>query len=287
VNLLRAGRPRQWLKNGLVVTAPAAAGTLANVHVLGSLAVAFAAFCLAASATYLINDVRDAELDRRHPDKRRRPIAAGELRIRHALAAAAVAAVAALALAACVSLSLLVVVTGYLALTTAYSLRLRRIAGLDVAAVAGCFVLRAAAGGAAAGVPLSGWFLAVVALGASFVALGKRYAEALRLGGAAVRTRATLGAYRPALLRALCPVVAGVTAVVYAMWASGHPGWHLGIAWAQVSILPFAVALARYARVLDRGHGESPERVAVTDPILVLTALAWIACFTLGTYLGG
>jgi decaprenyl-phosphate phosphoribosyltransferase len=286
LSTVRAARPRQWLKNGLVVAAPAAAGTLANVHVLAALAVAFAAFCLAASGTYLVNDVRDVELDRRHPDKRRRPVAARELRISHALAVAAVAMAAALALSADVGTSLLAVVGGYLALTTAYSLWLRRIAWLDIGAVAGCFLLRAAAGGAAAGVPLSGWFLAVVALGASFVALGRRYAEAIRLGDVHASTRATLRAYRPGRLRVLCPVLAAATAIVYGLWAVAHPGWHLGIAWAQVSIVPFAVALARYAGALTRGHGESPERVAVTDPVMILAALGWISCFTVGTYLG-
>jgi decaprenyl-phosphate phosphoribosyltransferase len=243
-------------------------------------------FCLASAGTYLVNDVRDVEQDRRHPEKRLRPIAAGELPIRVALVAATAAMAASLILASAVGSGLLVVIVGYLVLTTAYSLRLRRIAGLDVAAVAGCFMLRAAGGGAATGVPLSGWFLAVVALAACVVALGKRLAESARLGGDGLRTRATLGIYRPALLRVACPVIAVAAVAVYALWALGHPGRRLGIDWAVVSILPFALAMARYLHQLGRGHGESPERLAVRDPVLVLAALGWIACFAVATYLG-
>jgi decaprenyl-phosphate phosphoribosyltransferase len=287
VAVARSSRPRQWLKNGLVVAAPAAAGALGQGRVLERLVVAFAAFCLAAGATYLINDVRDIEHDRRHPRKRSRPIAAGALPVRLALAAAAVEMAAGLALAAVVSSTLVLVLAGYLALTTVYSVWLRHLAGLDVAAVSGCFLLRAAAGGVAAEVSLSGWFIAVVMLGATFVVLGKRHAECLRLGHAGRRTRTTLGTYRPAALRAAAGAAAAATVVVYALWALAHPQRHLGIAWAEASVLPFTFGVARYIHVLADGGGEFPEHAASTDRLLQASALVWIAVFAFRTYAGG
>ncbi len=158
VALLAAARPRQWIKNSLVLAAPAAAGLLTHPSALAKVALAFASFCLVASGGYLLNDVGDAEADRRHPRKRHRPVAAGELSPAAALTAGVVAIAGGIALAALVSLPLLAAVAGYVALSFAYTWYLKRVPVVDIATVAAFFVLRAVAGGLAAGVPLSRWF---------------------------------------------------------------------------------------------------------------------------------
>ena len=150
---------------------------------LGRVTVACVAFCLLASGIYAINDVSDAEEDRRHPRKRFRPVAAGELDPRFATALGLSLLLAGLLLCAAIAPLLALVGVGYAALTLSYTLVWRHLIVFDIFAVAGGFVLRAVAGGVAAPVTLSRWFLLVVTSSAVFVAAAKRYAELLRTDG--------------------------------------------------------------------------------------------------------
>lgn len=184
--LLRACRPRQWSKNLLVLAAPCAAGVIDRPLVAAQVAGAFVVMCLLSSATYLINDVRDAEQDRLHPRKRLRPVAGGELAPRTALRAAAALALVGLAAATAIAPGLGAVGCCYLALTASYSLWLRRVIVLDIVAVAAGFVLRAVAGGVATDIYLSRWFVIVTGCCAVFLVTAKRYAE-LREHGALAR----------------------------------------------------------------------------------------------------
>jgi decaprenyl-phosphate phosphoribosyltransferase len=282
VALLRAARPRQWSKNALVLAAPCAAGAIARPEVAERVAAAFLAFCLLASATYLLNDVRDAEQDRLHPSKRSRPVAAGELSQRAALLAAALLALAGLALAGLAAPALGAIGLVYLLLTGGYSLWLRGVVVLDLVAVAAGFVLRAAAGGAAGRVYLSRAFLVVAALGATFLVVGKRYAE-LREGGQGARTRATLRRYsRPGLSWLLALSGAGAL-VAYGVWALTGPG---GGPWHALSIVPLGLWLGRYAVLVARGAGQSPEEVILGDPALLALTGVWAGLFLGGVYAG-
>src|SRR3954453_7662843 len=114
--LVKLARPRQWTKNALVFAAPAAAGTLTTFWVFRDATLAFIAFCLASSATYMVNDARDVEADRRHPTKRLRPIASGAISVQAAYAFAVLAALGSLAFAAAAAPECVVVVVGYLSL---------------------------------------------------------------------------------------------------------------------------------------------------------------------------
>src|SRR4051812_30092658 len=144
--LIKLARPRQWTKNVLVFAAPAAAGSLTTPWVFRDATLAFIAFCLASSATYMVNDARDVEADRRHPTKRLRPIASGAISVQAAYAFAVLAALGSLAFAAAAAPECVVVVVGYLSLTTAYSVRLKHEPVLDICAVALGFFLRTAGG---------------------------------------------------------------------------------------------------------------------------------------------
>jgi decaprenyl-phosphate phosphoribosyltransferase len=280
--LLRACRPRQWSKNVLLLAAPSAAGVIAVPSVGRDVAAAIIAFCLLSSATYLLNDVRDRHQDRLHPRKRGRPVAAGQLSPRAALGAAAALAICGLALAASVRLELAAVGCVYLALTASYSLWWRRVILLDIAAVAGCFVVRAVAGGVAADVPLSRWFLVVTSCCAVFVVAGKRHAELVD-GARPALTRIALRGYSSSALRAVLAAAAGGALIAYAVWAFRRPEHG---PWYELSILPFVLWLSRYAVLLRRGDGEAPEELILHDWALLLLSLAWTVLFLCGIYVG-
>lgn len=279
-------RPRQWIKNGLVVGAAGAAGALGHDDVPVRVALACVAFCLLASGIYAVNDVCDAPEDRRHPRKRHRPVAAGELDPRAALALGGAMMLSGLGLCALVRWPLLIVGGGYLALTLSYTLFWRQVAILDVLAIAGGFVLRAIAGGEAAPVALSRWFVLVVTFVAVFVAAGKRQAELRRTAGTGVSGRRALKLYTPARLRAIVAGSSFAALFAYCVWAFELPEVH-GIPWRPLTIVPFAACLARYAALVRAGGGEAPEDALLRDRYLQAAALAWLLLFALGVHAAG
>ena len=282
--LARSARPRQWVKNVLVVAAPAAAGVLVQPGPLVTVAVAFLAFCLVSSGTYLLNDARDVEADRRHPTKRERPVAAGVVPVGVAVGAGISLLAAGFLVALLVGTGFLAVVAGYVALTTSYTLWLKHVAVLDLAVVAGGFFIRAIAGGVATGVPFSRWFLIVAAFGSLFMVAGKRHGEHLDLGPDGAEVRATLGLYSREYLRFVWTMSSAVTITAYCLWAfeqSGGPG----PPWFELSIVPFVLFVLRYALLLGNGRGSEPEELVLRDRGLQLSALAWLLAYGTGVYL--
>lgn len=281
--LLIGSRPKQWVKNLLVLAAPGAAGVLGETSDLLATIGALVAFCLAASATYLINDASDVEADRRHATKRFRPIAAGELPITVAVVAAVVFAVVALGLGAAIRPPLAVVVLGYMALTTAYSRVLKHIVLVDVVALASGFVLRAVAGAVAADVPISNWFFIVTSFGSLLMAVGKRHAEVVSLGDDAGSHRKVLDGYTPSFLAYLRSVSSGVVLVAYCLWAFERAELlDVSVPWYQMSIVPFTTAVLRYAQLLDAGEGGAPEELVLRDHMLLAASAAWAVLFGIG-----
>ena len=276
-------RPRQWAKNVLVLAAPATGSALTDGEALRSVAAAFVAFCLASSGAYFINDIVDRSADRAHPTKRYRPIAAGELPIRVAAVFGVGFVVAGLAVAMWAGgPPLLGVVAAYVAVATAYTLVLRDIALLDLAAIASGFLLRAIGGGVAADVDLSMWFLMVAGFGSLFLAAGKRRAEFVALGDARGSHRASLHVYSESYLRYVQYASSTVAIGAYAQWAfEGPTGGNL---WAELSIIPFVIGVFRYALLLDLGRGAAPEDVVLSDPALVTLGLSWALLVGLGVY---
>ena len=274
----RAVRVRQWPKNLLVFAAPAAAGALSRPGVAGRVALAALAFCLLSSGAYLLNDLRDAPEDRRHPVKRHRPIAARTIAPGNAAIAAVVLLAGGLALAAAIGMTTLVWATASVGLNFAYTTWLRRIAIADIAAIAGAFVIRAAAGGAAAGVPISRWFFVVVSFSALFVAAGKRYADFTDPVSRA--SRRVLDDYDADFLRMVMGASCAVALGAYCLWAFGTG--HGGVpAWREATILPFTLALLRYGLLATAGRGAAPEEILLSDRFVQLAGLAWALSFGL------
>ena len=280
-------RPRQWVKNLLVFAAPGAAGILGEREVFVRATLAFVALCLLSSAAYLVNDVLDGPRDRLHPVKRLRPIASGALDRRIALGGAIVLSAGGLALGAVISAPFVLVELAYVSITLAYSLFLKRIAVIDLASVAAGYVLRAIAGGIATGVAPSAWFLILAASGAWLVVAGKRLADLPLSAGEdpEARSSPTSAGYPSEYLRGVWIVACAVSIAAYCLWAFAVPHRVDGVAWSQVSIVPFALALLRYAYVIELGWGGAPEVVFSRDRVLQVLVLLWLVVYVTGVYL--
>jgi decaprenyl-phosphate phosphoribosyltransferase len=283
--LVRTLRPRQWVKNVLVFAAPAAAGVLTHREALLYSIAAFVVFCMAASGMYCLNDVMDLEADRRHPVKRHRPVASGVVPPR--LAVVVGVALLALALTASAAIGrpkLALVVAIYVGVQVAYTLWLKHEAILDLGAVASGFVLRAIAGGVAAQVPLSNWFVIVACFGSLFMVAGKREAEVALLGEEGQQHRATLAAYTPTFLRHVRSVASAVAMTAYCLWAFERAHGSAGAIWFELSIVPFVLGVLRYSLLVDAGHGGAPEDVVLGDRTLQVLALCLAALVAVGVY---
>ncbi len=270
--LVRAMRPHHWVKNVVVFAAPLFALAV-DVGALLRVVGAFGAFSVTASAFYLINDVRDLEADRRHPVKQHRPIAAGRVSISVALGGGMGLLALGLAGSYLVAPWLFVAIGAYVILQTGYNLGLKEQPILDVMVIAGGFVLRALGGAAAAGVPVSGWFILCIGLLAFFLGVEKRKAE-LRALGDAEDTRSVLEAYSLSWLRRMESVVTASALMAYALWTleGADTPWML-------ATLPFvAYAIFRYQYLSEQGAGEAPEKTLLTDVGLIVTVLAWAGC---------
>jgi len=275
--LLRTLRPHQWLKNVFVVAALVFSRHLTDAHYALRTGLAVAAFCALSGAVYTFNDVRDIEADRAHPIKRNRPIAAGALSKRAALAVAAVLSAGALAGSFVLDWRLGVVAAAYLAQNVAYSVKLKHIAFVDVSLIASGFILRVLAGAYAIDVPASEWIVLNTALLATFFGLGKRAHELAwaERSGQAATTRAALAGYRLGILRIAMYVIGVATCAGYAAYTlEGAPGVFGTdrLVWST----PFvALGILRYLYLaLWKPRDDSPTEAMLRDPIFLVVLAA-------------
>jgi len=294
---LLALRPHQWSKNIFVLAALGGAwgdrslgSQLDSADVVHTL-YAFFAFCLGASAIYLVNDLVDVESDRRHPEKRHRPIASGALSASTAKLEALVCALGAFGLAFAAGgggYGVAAVVAAYVAMNLAYSLRLKHIVLVDVFCIAAGFLFRVKAGGLAAGAELSHWLLLCTLFLALFLACNKRRAEMVELGEERAKHRSTLREYDLGFLDQLVTVLAACTIVCYTMFTVDEdtidkigPGNHL------VWSVPFVVfGIARYMLLVHtaRGGGNPTRLFLGGDRWFLINGLLWLA--VVGVVLG-
>ncbi|MEQ3551245.1 decaprenyl-phosphate phosphoribosyltransferase [Pseudonocardia nematodicida] len=282
--LLKTMRPRQWVKNVLVFAAPFVGGGLFDGSVLVDCLIAFAAFSLAASGVYLVNDALDVDADRAHPTKRRRPIAAGIVPVPLAYIWAGVLFAAAIGLSFLLTWQLIVVLAVYVAVQLSYCLWLKHQPVLDICIVASGFLMRAIAGGVATGITLSQWFLLVAGFGSLFMVAGKRYAEMMLAEKTGAKIRKSLESYSASYLRYVWSLSATVMIMTYGLWAFEIREAHHNSVWSVLSIVPFVIAVLRYSVDVDRGTGGEPEEIALGDRVLQVLALAWIAMLTMAVY---
>ncbi len=282
--VLKAVRPKQWTKNGIVFMAflfsinqawfPDDISTWDNLLLKAFLT--SLAFCGVSGAGYLINDVRDVESDRMHPTKRNRPIASGKLSTKEAMVWAALFVTVGVIIAFAVDWRTGLIVLGYIGMQISYTTVLKYQVILDVMAIASGFVLRALAGAYAIDVPTSPWLYVVTALGALFLGITKRRAEVALLEEGARSHRAVLALYTPAFLDQMTAMVTASTVISYALYtftAEALPENHL-----MMLTIPFvAYGVFRYLFIsLTQNEGGSPEEVLLKDKPILLTMLGWV-----------
>ena len=282
-------RVPQWVKNGLLVIAPAASGTLWHRHVLANTLVAFVAFCLVASSLYILNDLKDVESDRAHPTKRFRAIAAGDLSRGAALASSAILA------RLCFTAPVLIehpagfyLILGlYVTETLCYILWLKNAVIIELGLVASGFFLRSYGGAVASHIPVSTWFLIVVTFGALFLVVGKRAAELRHVGSA---NRAVLTQYTTDFLHSALTLSATVVVTAYCLWAidtssTGLSSIKHDVILVRLSMVPVVLAILFIIRGAESGEGESPEDLLLKNRTVQVLALVWLVLIAWGTYL--
>lgn len=273
--LLRAVRPRQWVKN-LFVAAPLIFGkALRDEPRLLRAAAATALFCLVSSAVYLWNDLLDVEKDRLHPRKRLRPIAAGTLPIPVARVAAAVLATLGLALGWALDPWFAAAAATYLTLNVAYSLRLKHVPYVDVLIIASGFLLRVMAGGVAIAVYASGWLLLCTGLGACFLGFGKRSHE---LATAGTGARKSLDGYDAKHLRIALWGTGLATLVAYLLYTlSAHTRVYFGTHHMVWTVPILALGMGRFVALTGSPRADSPTDEMLRDPVFLATLVSGAA----------
>lgn len=281
---LRVLRMRQWSKNLLVFAAMVFADRLFDATSVQLALLGFAAFCLASSSVYVVNDILDAERDRLHPDKRFRPVAAREISPGAAGALAALLTGGAFALAVSIGWAFTAAIAGYVVLVHFYSAVGKHVVILDTMLVAAGFVIRAVGGALAIGVPSSNWFVLCTFFAALFLALSKRRAEKIALRDGAGRTRSVLESYSDSTLTAFTATSIAATVISYALYvidaAHLYPRLPLTV--------PFVLfAVFRYYHLVETsGFGEKPEEVFFRDRAFQAGVIAFAVASFAALYSG-
>lgn len=288
--LLRLMRPQQWVKNLLVYLALIFARRVTDLPAVGRVTIAFCAFCLAASAIYILNDLMDRERDRSHPRKRLRPLASGVVTSGQAITLMVACLIGAGVLTALLasriplagdpfarwggSAALFVLcVLGYIGVNVLYSLWLKHVVLLDIFLIAAGYVLRALAGAFVIPVPISPWFYLCITFGALFLALGKRRAELLLLNDDAYSHRRNLREYTLPLLDQLIMIVVTCTLISYSLYTfQGENASH-----DLMLTIPLVVfGLFRYLYLLYvKAAGDRPDELLWRDRQIFVTIALW------------
>ncbi len=275
--LFKTMRPRQWTKNGFVFFALMFDKQLFLREPFLRTLEGFALFCLVSSAVYLINDIADVEADRKHPEKKHRPIASGKLPLSAAWIAATVLVAIALPLGYLLSPTLAIILAIYLAINILYSRWLKHIPILDVFIVSSGFVLRVAAGVALITVErFSPWLYMITTLFSLYIGFGKRRAEMSLLETGAGSHRKVLDGYTLPLLDQLITIVSGTTIVTYSLYTFTAP--NLPENHSMMLTIPFVVyGIFRYLQLIQTGHAAgAPDEVALKDRPLQVTVILWV-----------
>jgi decaprenyl-phosphate phosphoribosyltransferase len=286
--LVSAMRPRQWVKNGLIVVAPGAAGVATHADIIRHTAAAFVSFCFVSSALYLFNDLRDIDADRQHPTKRFRAIAAEQLSPRLAVTASIVLLTIGFAIPFALwhPGGLFLVLGLYVVITLSYIFWLKTVAVIELGVLASGFFLRAYAGAAASHIFVSTWFLVVISFGALFLVVGKRSSELRELGAGA--TRKVLAEYTAEFLHSALTLSATVVVTGYCLWAldSSSTGlsFHHNAVAIRLSVVPVVFAVLFIMRSADAGDGAAPEELLLHNRTVQMLVVLWATALVIGVY---
>ncbi len=272
---LRLIRPRQWTKNGFVLAGVVFSGEALQASSVVAALLAFVAFCALSGATYAANDILDVKEDRGHPTKRLRPVASGEVPVPFAIAFAVLLAVAGLVLAFSVDIWVGIAGLAYLLLQAVYTPVLKHITLLDVMSISAGFVIRALAGVAAVGEPISPWLVVCTGLLTLFLGFSKRRYELFVLGEGAKTHRKNLGDYSTEMLDQMMMIMLTATIIGYTMYTFTF-SFHLR-SYMMLSV-PFVIyGVLRYMLLVHRDGGGDPDTLLLRDRPLQITLLLFLA----------
>lgn len=276
-DLVISARPKQWIKNGFVFAALIFASKVTYVSLIARTVAAFLLFSLLSASIYLLNDVADREADRRHPLKANRPIAAGRVSVRLAIALAAAGIALGVGLSLLLDSTFGLIAAAYVVLSAAYTFYLKHLVLIDVFVIAGGFVLRAAGGAAVIHVKISPWLYLCTILVSLFLGFGKRRHELLLLEDSARSHRRNLEEYTGELLDDLINIVAGATIIAYSLYtfsATAVPQNH-----SMMLTIPFVLyGIFRYLLLVNRtDFAGAPEEAVWRDIPLLADLALWAA----------
>lgn len=291
ISIIQLCRPKEWVKNLFVLLPLFFSGNLFNFPLLAESLVALGSFCLASSAIYCLNDLMDVESDRRHPAKRLRPLASGKVSSQACIVTMAVLGISAVAVLLTLppvrAAMTTIVVAAYLLLNSAYCLRLKRIALIDVACVAFGFVLRVVAGGAATGVYVSHWIIIMTFLLALFLSLCKRRDDIVIYNTTGEIMRDNITRYNLEFINQATTLVSTVMLVSYVMYTvSADVTARFNSGYVYVTSVFVLLGLLRYIQltVVDERSG-SPTRVFLNDRFIQACVAGWFLTFAAIIYL--
>jgi decaprenyl-phosphate phosphoribosyltransferase len=262
-------RPTQWLKNLMLFFPPFLAGQMLLPGVITKGMVPFGAFCLVSSAGYIFNDLQDRDRDAHHPQKCLRPITSGVVSLTGASLFSALLLIIGLLLAGFISPRFLLLLVGYVVVTTSYSLRLKTLPIVDLFCISAGFLIRLQAGGELFNVPISPWLFLTVFLMAVFLSTGKRLSESRSLGETAGEHRTSLAHYPPGFLHGTMFMTAGAVLVTYAMYALNRQ--------TLIYSVPLCLfGLLRYMFRVSSGKGGDPTESLLKDRLLFVVGVLWV-----------
>ena len=290
MELIKIIRPQQWVKNLFVLIPVFFAGSMTHGGSVAAAALAMAAFSFAASSVYCFNDIIDADEDRRHPVKCRRPVASGAVSTAQAYALMALMAALAAAVVALLgsrAWQVAAVIGGYYALNIAYCAWLKRFAIIDVCVIAFGFVLRILAGGLATGIGLSKWIVLMTFLLTLFLSLAKRRDDVLRMNRTGHAPRRNTSRYNLTFINQAITITAAVTIVCYVMYTvSPEAAAVMHTDYLYLTSVFVIIGLLRYLQiaVVDEKSGD-PTAVALHDRFTQVTVACWVLSFIAIIYL--
>lgn len=285
--ILKAWRVDQWSKNLLVFSAPLFTFQFSNYHILISSFYTFLSFCLISSSIYLVNDIVDAEADKKHPVKKYRPIASGLLSKSNALIFSFLLACLSLFIASSINILLIGVISIYLLLQITYSFKLKNKPLLDIQCIASGFLLRAMAGGIASGVYLSPWFLLTVWLISLFLAVEKRKAELIISDKEVFASRKVLRKYSLPFLKKIETIAVTSAFITYCLWSAGPLLNGAKTSWMLITVPFVLTGILRYQLISDEFYSqnsyqeninrspERPEKVILHEKGIRYIILLW------------
>ena len=287
--IFEAFRPVQWIKNFAIFAAAILNGELMSPDVFVDSLLAFICFCLLSSSSYLVNDILDIENDRKHPFKKNRPIARGDVSVKTAIVFVVILFAVGMFLASLINFGFFVIALVFILLQYSYSYIFKKKAVMDIIGIALFFIIRAYAGEIATGFHLPVWIMLTVIFLSLFIASGKRRSELYNVG---VKTRSALHGYGKALINFYTTMFAVCTLITYSMFTffeekikfqglihhfllDNFPA-ALDRKWYMLTIVPVIYGIMRYGQIIfEMQEGERPEKAISTDIPLIISVATW------------